>query len=207
MKKVIGAAVIIAGILVLLFFAKLYVPNPLAEKKVKEQAAEYIDENFNDNFEIYGVIDNSDLSATMENFEYAAQVRDKENGVEFLIYSDENTKKMNDTYVTSKWEMEIKKAVTPYVKESFKDVESINVVVDHERYSNLHADPKTLETESYNKAQVKPIIRTVLEGQVQEDVENKAQNLINQLKKENILQRGSLSFEYGSGGSDLYKEF
>lgn len=205
MKKVLSVTVIIAGILALLLFAKLFMPNPFAEKKVKEQAAEYIDENFNNNFEVYGVMDNSDFSATMEYFEYAAQVRDKENGVEFLIYSDENTKKMNDTYVTSKWEMEIKKAVTPYVKERFKDAVSINVVVDHERYPNLHADPNTLETESYNKTRVNPLIHIVLEGQVQQDVENRIQNLTDQLKKADILQRGTMSLEYD--GSPLITEF
>ena len=92
---ILGVILIGIGIIVVVFQLEMK-PDKDKEKEVRIQAEQYLEDNFNDNFEIYDT-----LYDNMGNFgfEYAAKVRDKKTNIEFLAYYDDETKQMVDTYI------------------------------------------------------------------------------------------------------------
>ena len=93
--SILGVILIGIGIIVVVFQLEMK-PDKDKEKEVRIQAEQYLEDNFNDNFEIYDT-----LYDNMGNFgfEYAAKVRDKKTNIEFLAYYDDETKQMVDTYI------------------------------------------------------------------------------------------------------------
>ena len=52
-------------------------------------------------------------------FEYAAKVRDKKTNTEFLVYYDDETEQMVDTYIADKWADDLETEIRPFIKENF----------------------------------------------------------------------------------------
>ena len=96
---VLGVILLGIGLLVVAFVLEMK-PDKDEEEEVKIQAEQYLEDKFNDNFEIYDT-----LYDNMGNFgfEYAAKVRDKKTNTQFLVYYDDETKQMVDTYIADKW--------------------------------------------------------------------------------------------------------
>ncbi|WP_046175352.1 hypothetical protein [Domibacillus indicus] len=210
MKKGISVAAIIAGVLAFLIFAKLFIPNPFAEKLVKEKAEQYLEEYYNDNFKIYGVLDNSDFGVYM-NFNYAAKVRDKHNGIEFLVYEDQNNGEMTDDYAMSKMTHDIEKEVFPYVKEEFQAVTKVTAMIEDKEFYNLDIEERNPNPKSFKEFEISPMLRIELSKKREEGDKKLLDNLISKLKENNILKHGDITLLYYGEeeqfGSDWNKTF
>ncbi|GKV63910.1 MULTISPECIES: hypothetical protein [unclassified Sporosarcina] len=140
MNKVVKGLLILGSLVlaVILIFVIIFwiemSPNKSEEEKVKMQAEEFLNSNYDGEYEIYDV-----LYDNMENFnyfKYAAKVRDKSNGEDFLVYYNDELQKMEDSREADKRYNEIKNNVEPKVKK-FID-ENIN----KENVTSVHYLPK-----------------------------------------------------------------
>ena len=107
---VVGVILLGIGLLVVAFVSDMK-PDKDEEEKIKIQAKQYLEDKFNDNFEIYDT-----LYDNMGNFgfEYAAKVRDKKTNTEFLVYYNDETEQMVDTYIADKWAKDLENEIQSF---------------------------------------------------------------------------------------------
>ncbi|KAA9030640.1 hypothetical protein [Niallia endozanthoxylica] len=188
---VLSVIVLGVGLLVAIFLAEMK-PDKEEEEKVKIQAEQYLEDYFNDNFEVYDT-----LYDNMGNFgfEYAAKVRDKKNDTAFFVYYDEETKQMADTYIADKWEDDLATELRPYMKENFGEASDFFVFFTNEQIGQeLGIDP--LHPSSYKEFEVAPTIRITVPREKNNEDETLLNEFITYLKSEEILQHGSVIMEY-----------
>ena len=194
LKIILGVLSVIVlgiGLLIFIFLAEMK-PDQEEEEKVKIQAEQYVEDNFNDTFEIYDT-----LYDNMGNFgfQYAAKVRDKKNNTEFFVYYDEETKQMVDTYVADKWENDLETDIRPYIKEHFGETSNLFVFFTNDQIGKeLGIDP--VNPRSYKEFDVSPTIRITLPREKNDTDETSLNEFITYLTSEEILQHGSVIIEY-----------
>ena len=66
-------------------------------------------------------------------FEYAAKVRDKKTNTEFLVYYDDETEQMMDTYIADKWAKDLESEIRPFIKENFEETTDVFVFFTNEK--------------------------------------------------------------------------
>ena len=189
--SILGVILIGIGIIVVVFQLEMK-PDKDKEKEVRIQAEQYLEDNFNDNFEIYDT-----LYDNMGNFgfEYAAKVRDKKTNIEFLAYYDDETKQMVDTYIADKWEKDLKSEIRPFIEESFGETTDFFVYFTNDNIGReLDIDP--LKPKSYKEFDVAPIIRITVPRKKSDDDEKILNELIASLKSEDKLKHGSFAMSY-----------
>ncbi|MFE3975258.1 MULTISPECIES: hypothetical protein [unclassified Peribacillus] len=88
-------------VVILVFsFTKSMKADPEEEKKVRIQAERYLVKNFEDKTEIYDVLYNN--MGNCNYFEYATKVKHKKYGTKFLVYFNDETGEMEDTFLSEK---------------------------------------------------------------------------------------------------------
>ena len=134
---VVGVILLGIGLLVVAFVSDMK-PDKDEEEKIKIQAKQYIEEKFNDNFEIYDT-----LYDNMGNFgfEYAAKVRDKKTNTQFLVYYNDETEQMVDTYIADKWAKDLENEIQSFIKENLEETTNVHVYFDDEVGNELGIDP------------------------------------------------------------------
>ena len=188
---ILGVILLGIGILIVAFLLEMK-PDKDKEEEVRIQAEQYLEDNFNDNFEIYDT-----LYDNMGNFgfEYAAKVRDKKTNTEFLVYYDDETKQMVDTYIADKWANDLEGEIRPFIKENFGETTEFFVFFTNDNIGQeLGIDP--LNPKSYKEFDVAPIIRITVTRKKSEDDEKILNEFIAFLKSEDILQHGSFAMSY-----------
>ena len=85
MLGILGVILLGIGLLVVAFVLEMK-PDKDKEEKIKIQAKQYLEDKFNDNFEI--LYDTLYDNIGNFGFEYAVKVRDKKTNTQFLIYYD-----------------------------------------------------------------------------------------------------------------------
>ena len=110
-------------------------PNKSEEEKVKIQAEEFLNANYDGEYEIYDVL--YDNMGNFNYFKYAAKVRDKSTGEDFLIYYNDGLQEMEDSREADKRYNEIKNNVEPKVK-GFIDEN-----ISKENVTSVHYEPKS----------------------------------------------------------------
>ena len=197
----IVVGVIILGIAILVFsFVQSMKPDKEEEEKVKIQAEEYLEVEFNDNFEIYDTFYDN-----MGNFgfEYAATARDKRSNMQFLIYYDEGTEQMVDTYIAEKWADELENEIRPYIKENFGETTVFQVYYDDEIGKELGIDFANLE--SY-KDNVAPTIRVTLPRKKSGEDEKLFNEFLSFLNSEDKLQQGTVIVDYVAENGEILED-
>ena len=187
--SILGVILIGIGIIVVVFQLEM---KPDKEKEVRIQAEQYLEDNFNDNFEIYDT-----LYDNMGNFgfEYAAKVRDKKTNIEFLAYYDDETKQMVDTYIVDKWEKDLKSEIRPFIEESFGETTDFFVYFTNDNIGReLDIDP--LKPKSYKESEVAPFILITVPRKKSDDDEKILNELIASLKSEDKLKHGLFAMSY-----------
>lgn len=188
---ILGAILVGIGILVVAFILEMK-PDKDKEEEVRNQAEQYLEDNFNDNFEVYDTV--YDNMGNFE-FEYAAKVRDKKTNTEFLVYYDDETKQMVDTYIADKWANDLKSEIRPFIKENFGETSDFFVFFTNDTIGQeLGIDP--LNPKSYKEFDVAPIIRITVTRKKSEDDEKILHEFIAFLKSEDKLQHGSIAMSY-----------
>ena len=184
--------VIILGIAILVFsFVQSMKPDKDKEENVKIQAEEYLEDKFNDNFEIYDTLyDNMGNF----NFEYGAKVRDKKNDITFYIYYSEAKDKMVDTYAADKWADNLENEIRPYIKENFGETTDFYVSYGDKIGEELGID--SANPGSYKDFNVAPIIRITFPRKKSNEDEKLFNEFISFLKNEDKLQHGTVIVGY-----------
>ncbi len=184
--------VIILGISILVFsFVQGMKPDKEKEEKLKVQAEEYLEVKFNENFEIFDT-----LYDNMGNFkfEYAAKVRDKENDTQFLVYYDDETEQMVDTYTADKWADDLENEIRSYIKLNFGETTDFHVYYDDEIVGELGID--SANPGSYKDFNASPTIRIAIPRKKRDEDEKIFNDFISFLKSEDKLQQGTVIVGY-----------
>lgn len=194
--------VIILAIAILVFsFVQGMKPDKEEEEKVKIQAEEYLEDKFNDNFEIYDTLyDNMGNF----NFEYAAKARDKRSNLQFLVYYDEGTEQMVDTYIADKWADDLENEIRPYIKENFGEATDFHVYYDDKIGKELGIDASNLE--SYKDFNVAPTIRITIPRNKSGEDEELFNEFISFLKSEDKLQQGTVIVGYVAENGEILED-
>lgn len=188
---ILGVILLGIGILVVAFILEMK-PDKDKEEEVRIQSEQYLEDNFNDNFEIYDTL--YDNMGNFE-FEYAAKVRDKKTNTEFLVYYDDETKQMVDTYIADKWANDLDSEIRPFIKENFGETTDFFVFFTNDNIGQeLGIAP--LNPKSYKDFDVAPIIRITVTRKKSENDEKIINEFIAFLKSEDKLQHGSLAMSY-----------
>ena len=188
---VLAAVVIGIGILIVTFVFAMK-PDKDKEEQVRIQAENYLEDHFNDNFEVYDT-----LYDNMGNFgfEYAAKAIDKKTNTQFLVYYDEETKQMVDTYIADKWSDELKKEIHPFVKEKFGEAADVHVFFTDETIGiELGIDP--IHSKSFKDYDIAPVIRMTVPRKRSNEDETTINEFISFIQDENLLQNGVVITEY-----------
>lgn len=198
----IVVGVIILAIAILVFsFVQGMKPDKEEEEKVKIQAEEYLEDKFNDNFEIYDTLyDNMGNF----NFEYAAKARDKRSNLQFLVYYDEGTEQMVDTYIADKWADDLENEIRPYIKENFGEATDFHVYYDDKIGKELGIDASNLE--SYKDFNVAPTIRITIPRKKSGEDEELFNEFISFLKSEDKLQQGTVIVGYVAENGEILED-
>jgi hypothetical protein len=187
---VLGVIILGIGLLVVTFLLEMK-PDKDEEEKIKIQAEQYLEDKFNDNFEIYDT-----LYDNMGNFgfEYAAKVRDKKDGTEFLVYYNNETEQMVDTYIAEKWAKDLENEIQPFIRENLEETTAVHVYFDDKIGKELGIDP--VNPRSYKEFDVTPTIRITVPREKSDGDEKILNEFISFLKHEDKLQHGSVIMEY-----------
>ena len=188
---VLGVILLGIGLLVVAFVLEMK-PDKDEEEKIKIQAEQYLEDKFNDNFEIYDT-----LYDNMGNFgfEYAAKVRDKKTNTEFLVYYNDETEQMVDTYIADKWANDLETEIRSFIKENFGETTDFHVYFTNDNIGQeLGIDP--VNPKSYTEFDVTPTIRITVPRKKSEDDEKILNEFIAFLKSEDKLQHGSFAMSY-----------
>lgn len=198
----ISVGVIILGIALLVFsFVQDMKPDKEEEKKVKIQAQEYLEDHFNVNFEIYDT-----LYDNMGNFgfEYAAKVRDKRRNTQFLVYYDEGTEQMMDTYIADKWSDDLENEIGPYIKGNFGESTDFYVYFDDRIGRELGINHAT--EESFKDFNVAPTIRITIPRNKSDEDERLFNGFISFLNNEVKLQQGTVIVGYVAENGEILED-
>lgn len=188
---VLGVILLGIGLLIVVFLLEMK-PDKDEEAKIKLHAEKYLEDKFNDNFEIYDTL--YDNMGNFE-FEYAAKVMDKKNNIPFLVYYDDETKQMVDTYIADKWANELENEIRPFIKENFGETAAFFVFFTDENIGQ-ELDIGPINPKSYKEFDVKPTIRITVPRKYGDSDEELLEALISFLRSEDKLQHGSVIMEY-----------
>ncbi|MEY8190206.1 hypothetical protein AB4X15_11190 [Peribacillus simplex] len=211
-------SIIVAGLVILMFsFTQSMKADPAEEKKVRDQAERYLGKTFDDGTEIYDVL--YDNMGNRGNFEYAAKVKHEKYDTQFLVFLNEETGEMEDTFISDKWQDDAEKEIRPYVEKELGDVltskemgdiaesdewkeiqeeigdhNQLLLVFDEEIGKDLKIDPN--KPASYKDYEVSPTIRITLSRKKQDADDGRFTKIINALIKNGVLKHGNMIVEY-----------
>lgn len=187
---VFGAIILRIAILVFSFLQSMK-PDKEKEEKVKIQAEQYLDEKFNNNFEIYDILHDNMGNF---NFEYGANIRDKKNNITFYVYYSDAKDKMVDTYAADKWADDLENEIRPYIKENLGKTTDFYVSYGGKIGEELGID--SANPGSYKDSNVAPTIRITIPRKKSNEDEKLFNEFISFLKSEDKLQHGTVIVGY-----------
>ncbi|MFC5591472.1 hypothetical protein ACFPRA_21535 [Sporosarcina soli] len=207
MNKILKVTLIVFGVLLVgivllvIIFLQEMKPDKEKEEQVKAQAEEYLKDHFSDRFEIYDT-----LYDNMGNFgfEYAAKVRDKSSGIQFLVYEDDQTNQMMDTYIAEKWRSDLESEIRPFIRENIGEKTDLYVYFDDKIGKELGID--WTDSRSYKDFDVAPTIRLTIPRKKSDEDERLFNEFISFLKSEDKLQQGKLIVGYVAETGELLEE-
>ena len=179
------------GLLIVSFVSGMK-PDQDKEEEVRIQAEQYLEDNFNEDFEVYDT--SFDNMGNFE-FEYAAKVKENKTDTKFLVYYDDETKQMVDTYIADKWADELETEIRPFIKDNFGETTDFFVIFINGTIGNeLGIDP--MNPKSYTEFDVAPTIRIAVPRKRDSEDGEIINELISFLQNEAKLQSGSVSIDY-----------
>ncbi|RJP02586.1 hypothetical protein D3D03_04365 [Exiguobacterium sp. RIT452] len=203
-----GVMVVMTGLVIFLFVQSME-PEEEGEDRVLRETTPYIAEHFKD-AKVLGVL--YDNMSNYFTFDYAVQLYDAKTDTEFLVYVDQTTNEVADTFLTEKWSKELMDDMRPLVEKVFGKGTEYRVIYEEEDVRKLKIQPSN--PMAYRDAQVLPFITfTLNRNRVPNEEENLAR-LATVLQTKKILQHGNLKTEYvddqgvvREGEVDLNKSF
>ena len=138
------------------------------------------------------------------NFEYAAKARDKRSNTQFLVYYDEGTEQMVDTYIADKWADDLENEIRHYIKENFGETTDFHVYYEDKIGKELGIDSTNLE--SYKDFNVAPTIRITIPRKKSGEDEKLFNEFISFLNSEDKLQQGTVIVGYVAENGEILED-
>lgn len=195
-RFLIGAGIFAAvGLLaVLVVFIAISGNN---EDAVKEDAEAYTEDRFTGETEVYGVMYDS---MGNQPFKAAAEVRHVEDGIEFLVYRNEDNQ-LVDTYVSSKWEDEVKQTSMTYLDEQLGGVENLDIQFEKSTSSQHRYTPE--DTPSVGEVEAAPSIYLDLNREPEDGDEEIFEAFADFLQDEFSFSDGRITVQYFEGDTKI----
>ncbi|MDQ0272802.1 hypothetical protein [Cytobacillus purgationiresistens] len=202
-KILIGVFAVFAAIVLFIVVSFNMAMKPDKEKEVKawNQADQYLKENFGSQFVLYDTL--FDNLGNFE-FEYAAKVLDEESKTEFLVYYDEETDQMVDTYTVDRWENDIEKEIGPHLNGEFAELKDLFVFMDSDDVKGLEIDPNNHD--SYKDHQISPTVRITIPRKKQEADEELFNEFITFLQNDDVMEHGTIIVAYIAGNGVILED-
>ncbi len=202
MKKIVKILAWIFGIFLLLIIGLIIsfrIGMEGSEKeltKIKTQAEGYVKVKFTKPMKVYGAM--YDNMGNFPYFDYAAKVQSINENISFLVFYNEYTKQVEDSYVASKWKNALEKDLLPFVEKEWGKPDRLWILYDERVGYEYNIDVN--HTPAYHTIPAKPIIIVAVprrkEAKDNERYEKTVAFMKNQLK----LQHAYVSFEYTKNG-------
>jgi hypothetical protein len=202
MNKITKISIGVFGILALgigLFsfaFAQSMKADEAEVKKVKIQAQEYINNTFKDKTVIYGTL--FDNMGNFSTFEYAARAENKKDHTQFLVYYNEETKQMEDTYIAEKWEKELENNIRPYIEQKLGSLDEFWIEYDERTGITYHVNPN--KPSSYKEYDAAPFIQISIPREPDKKDEEIFNEIVSFIQKDAGLKHGTVSMNYVKKG-------
>ncbi|MBB6447005.1 hypothetical protein [Bacillus benzoevorans] len=170
-----------------------YDPIPEREEETREQAQEYLNTVFTGgHYTIYDIAFESNDTDTL--YSYAGMVRDEVNNVEFLVFHNNQTGKMEDNYVAMKWTKDLGNDLRPFITEQFGEAADLYVYFDERQINAYNIDPN--QPGSYKDYKFKPQIYVPIERKKKAEDEKAYPKLLIFVKKECGLKHAFVNVQY-----------
>jgi hypothetical protein len=180
-------------------FVQSMKPDEDEVKKVKIQAQEYIKNTFKDEIVIYDTL--FDNMGNFPTFDYAAKAENKKDHTQFLVYYNEETKQMEDSYIAEKWEKELENHIRPYIEQKLEVLDEFSVHYDERTGITYNVNPN--EPSSYKEYDAAPtIIISVPRKPAKKDKEI-FNEIVSFIQKNAGLKHGMISISYVKKGVPL----
>lgn len=176
-------------------------PDKGKEEEVRAQAEQYLGKNFNEDFEIYDTL--FDNMGNFE-FEYAAKVRNKVNQTEFLVYMDNETNEMVDTYIADNWADELEGEIQAYINQNFGEKANYYVYFPDEIGMERGLDP--INPGSYKDHNVASTIRITLPRKKNDGDNTLFNEFVTYLESNIKLQEGTVIVGYVAENGEILEE-
>lgn len=162
------------------------------EEIIRSNAEEYLKATFTDEMEIYDVL--FDNMGNQENFDYAAKVRDTQSGTEFLVYVNDDTGEVEDSFIAAKWRDDTELALKPYIDKKLGDDNELVVLYENHIGKELAIDPNM--PVSYKEYNESPTIRLTIPRKKIDKDEDTFTKIIHSIQTDDILEHGTFIVEY-----------
>lgn len=208
----------IIGIFVLFYsFNQGMKADPEEEDKIRSTAEQYLKTTFTTEMEIYDVL--FDNMGNQANFDYAAKVRDNQSGTEFLVYVNNETGEVEDSFIADKWRDDAELALKPYIEEKLGDVKisrdmriitksddwdeiqkklgndnQLVVLFDDQIGKELAIEPN--KSVSYKDYDVSPTVRLTIPRKKVNTDDNTFSEIIHSIHTDGVLAHGTFIVEY-----------
>ncbi|KGX86683.1 hypothetical protein N781_16130 [Pontibacillus halophilus JSM 076056 = DSM 19796] len=186
---ILGVLVALVGFFVILFIVEM-TPSQEKEEEITRKATAYLKSHYSGQMEIYDTL--FDNMGNFE-FEYAAKVSNRDNGVSFLIYEN-SLGKMVDDYAVSYYEHELHNKIADDIKERFSEIEIITV-----SYAGTSIEGAYIGEVDLPKIQevgATPSLMIWLDRGSEANDEDMVDELIDRLKYDIGLPHATISVEY-----------
>jgi hypothetical protein len=202
MNKIIKIGIGVFGILALgiglLSFA--FVQSMKADeaevKKVKIQAQEYIKNTFKDETVIYDTVFGN--MGNFYTFDYAAKAVNKKDNTQFLVYYNDETKQMEDTYIAEKWEKELENNIRPYIEQKLGALDEFWIEYDERTGITYNVNPN--KPSSYKEYDAAPFIQISIPREPDKNDEEIFKEIVSFIQKDAGLKHGTVSMNYVKKG-------
>jgi hypothetical protein len=193
--------IIVLGVAVLVFsFWQSMKPEKSEVAKITEQAEQHLKGKYpHVDMEIFDTL--YDNMGNFNYFEYAANVENKEDGTQFLVFYNEETAQTEDSYIADKWEDELEDVIRPYLEEKFKELDELWIFIDERIEYELSVNVS--EPNTYRDYDANPSIMIFLPRELNSEDEQLFKEFITFLKEEASLKHASVSLEYIREGVPL----
>ncbi|RPF52266.1 hypothetical protein [Aquisalibacillus elongatus] len=201
--------VLLVGIIVYLSYLGLK-QDPEKSNEVKEEARQYLEENYNTNYEINDILyDNVDV---YEQFSYAAMVELPDTPYQVLVFEDSESGEYTDSYVAETWEHELETYLLEQLNEAYGKDQIQEVWLTYPKNIGQELGLGYPDVPSVKEFDVKPIIRITLDRGEEDQDEEKLDRIIENLQTDLNVDGGSINLSYNDSAilfkdKDIKKDF
>ncbi|RAK23064.1 hypothetical protein B0I26_10115 [Anoxybacillus vitaminiphilus] len=165
-------------------------------RKVKIQAQEYIKNTFKDETAIYDTL--FDNMGNFPTFEYAAKAENKKDHTQFLVYYNNETKQMEDTYIAEKWEKELENRIRPSIEQKLGALDEFWIEYDKRTGITYNVNPN--KPSSYKEYDAAPFIQISIPREPDKKDEEIFNEIVSFIQKDAGLKHGTVSMNYVKKG-------